>query len=259
MEQNREIDIDLKTIFYMLRRKAVYIVLVGVIGGIIAGCVTNFFIESKYTAYVTLCAYSDTNRIVTDGSITSSQIEASQQLINTYVEILKSNTVLEQVSEQLNGTVTASQIKSMLTCTQTEDTFTFKVNITSTDPQQAMDIANTIAEICPDEIVKILNVGSVQVIDYAKLPTSPSSPNLRNNVLIGFAAAFIVAFVYFFIKEALDTSIVNENDLERAFTIPVLGTIPRLVPVENEDRKSSNDLLKSVQLKSSDSNSGKGE
>ena len=260
MDQNREIDIDLKTIFLMLKRKAIYIILIAIVGGIISGCITNFFIESKYTAYITMCAYSDTNQVVTQSSITSSQIEASQQLVNTYIEILKSNTVLEKVAKNFNSSLTASQIKSMMSCTQIENTFTFRVNITSTDPQQATNVANAIAEICPEEIVKILNVGRVQVIDYAKVPSTPSSPNIQKNIFFGFTAAFVIAYVYVFIMEALDTSIVNENDLERAFTIPVLGTIPRLVPVENDDsKKSSNDLLKSIQLKSTDTNTKKGE
>lgn len=256
METNKEIDIDLKTIFLLLKRKTIYIVLFAVIGGILTGSITNFFIEPKYTACITLCAYSDTNRIVTDGSITSGQIEASQKLVNSYSEILKSNTVLEQVAQKLNGSVSASQIKRMMSCSQIEDTFIFRVYITSADPQQAMDIANTIAEICPEEIVKILNAGSVQVVDFAKFPVKPSSPNIKKNVVIGFAAAFLAAFVYFFIKEALDTSIVDEKDLERAFTIPVLGTIPRLVSAENDDKRKNDDadLLKSTQLKNTDSN-----
>lgn len=240
MEQNREIDIDLKSIFFMLKRKAIYILLISVLGGIIAGCFTNFFIEPKYTASATLCAYSEASRIAADSSITPGQIEASQQLVNTYIEILASDTVLNKVAEKFDNQISASQIKSMLSCSQTENTFVFKVRITSTDKTQAMNIANAIADVCPEEIIKILNVGSVQIIDYAKEPSSPSSPNLQKNILIGFAAAFLLAFVYFFIKEALDTSIVNESDLERVFTVPVLGTIPRLVPIDHEEAKKNN-------------------
>lgn len=256
MEQNKEIDIDIKTIFYMLKRKAIYIVLIAVVGAILSGCITNFFIESKYTAYITLCAYSETNRISATDTITPSQIEASQQLINTYIQILESNSVLEKVATEAGNTLSAGAIRSMVSCAQIDGTFTFRVRVTSTDPTQAMNIANTIADVCPAEIIKTINVGSIQVIDKAELPSNPSSPNLQKNILIGFGAAFLIAFVYFFIKEALDTSIINENDLERAFTVPVLGTIPRLVPVEKTE--STSDIFKSIQLHSND-NTKKGE
>ena len=43
MEENREIDIDLRKVFSMLRKKAIFIVLISLIGATLAGCITNFF------------------------------------------------------------------------------------------------------------------------------------------------------------------------------------------------------------------------
>lgn len=239
MEENREIEIDLRAIFYALRKKIVFMVLIALICGTVAGCVTNFFIEPKYTAAITLCAYNDNNRIGTDGSITSSEIDASQNLVNTYIEILKSNTFLEKVADKVEYDVTPGIIKSMLTCGQVEDTFIFKVQVTSTNAKEATDIANTIAEICPDEIISIINAGSIQIVDFATMPTSPSSPNLQKIVAVALLAGFAASFALFFIRELFDTSINDEKDLEREFDIPVLGTIPRLMPVENSDDESS--------------------
>lgn len=234
MEENREIEIDLKAIFFTLRKKAAFMIIIALICGAIAGCFTNFCVEPKYTATVTLCAYNDNNRIGTDGSITSSEIDASQNLVNTYLEILKSNTFLEKVADNLESEISPSAIKGMMSCGQVENTFIFKVQITSEDANQAMVIANTIAEICPDEIVRIVNAGSVQIVDLASQPTSPSSPNLKKIVAIAMLAAFVISFVVFFLKEAFDTSINDEKDLEKSFDIPVLGTVPRLLPIETE-------------------------
>lgn len=260
MEENREIEIDLKAIFFTLKKKVVFMILIALICATGAGCFTNFFVEPKYTAAITLCAYNDNNRLTTNGSITSSEIDASQSLVNTYMEIIRSYTFLEMVANNTDYNLGADTIKGMVSCSQVEDTFIFKVKVTSTNAKEATDIANTIADICPDEIVRIVNAGSVQIVDYARQPVSPSSPNVKKIVSVAFLAGFCISFAIFFLKELFDTSIVNENDLERAFTIPVLGTIPRLVPVENDDsKKSSNDLLKSIQLKSTDTNTKKGE
>lgn len=57
-------------------------------------------------------------------------------------------------------------------------------------------------------------------------------PNLAKNILIGFAVAFALAFIIFFTKELFDTRITRETDLTKDFDIPVLGTVPRLLPVE---------------------------
>lgn len=234
MEENRELNIDLRRIFTMLKRKLVYIILVTVIGAILAGAYTNFFVTPMYTATVQLHVYSSAdNRLSTDSSITKGELDASQQLINTYIVVVKSNTFLEKVADKLgNDRYSAGQIKSMLSCAPIENTVAFSISITNPDPETAMEIANTIADTCPDEIVRVLKVGGVEIIDYAKLPTSPSSPNIRRNVILGAAIAFAVTFAYFFVRELFDTSIKEESDLTREFDIPILGTIPKLLATD---------------------------
>ncbi|MBR2133979.1 MAG: hypothetical protein IJ851_04640 [Eubacterium sp.] len=234
MEENREINIDLRRIFTMLKRKIVYILLITVIGAILSGAYTNFFVTPMYTATVQLHVYSSAdNRLGTDSSITKGELDASQQLINTYIVVVKSNTFLEKVSDKLGSDrYSASAIKGMLSCAPIENTVAFSISITNPDPETAMEIANTIADTCPDEIVRVLKVGGVEIIDYAKLPSSPSSPNIRKNVAFGAAIAFALSFAFFFVKELFDTSIKEESDLTREFDIPILGTIPRLVAID---------------------------
>lgn len=242
MEENKEIYIDLSKIFSTLKKKIVFILLIALVGTTIAGCITNFFITPKYTASVQLHVYSNSNnRIGSSSSISSGDYDASQKLVNTYLVVVKSNTFREKVADKLGGDITANQIKKMVSCAQIEDTLAFQVNVTSTSPQQSMDIANAIAESCPEEIVRILKVGGVEVIDYATLPTSPSSPDLKKNLLVGFVVSFFAAFIFFYIKELFDTSIHNQKDLEKEFDIPILGTVPRLIPVtsKTENRSAS--------------------
>lgn len=245
MEDNREINIDLRKIFSMLKKKVIYIVIISLVGAILAGCITNFFIEPRYTASIKMHVYSSSdNRVASSSSISSSEIEASKQLVNTYLVVVGSNTFAQKVADQMGNGITPQQILSMMTSSQIEETLAFQVNVTSTDPQLAVDVANTIANTCPDEIVRILKVGGVEVIDYATMPTSPSYPNLQRNILIGLIASFALSFVFFFVKELFDTSITDEKDLEREFDIPILGTVPRLVPVTE---KSKNDKQEEIE------------
>ena len=233
MEENREIEIDLKKIFLMLKQKAIYIVSAAVICAVIAGCFTNFFITPQYTATVKLHAWSNSDNFLNDrSSITQSEYEASEMLVNTYLVVVTSTTYLEKVADEAGGGITAEKLAKMLSCSQIEDTTAFKISITSTDKVRAAEIANIIADTCPEEIVRVLKVGGVEVIDYAKEPTKPSSPSLKKNVLIGFMAGFAISFLLFFIKDLFDTSIKNEEDLVREFTIPIIGTVPRLIPAE---------------------------
>lgn len=241
MEENREISIDIIKIFSMLKKKVVFIVIISLIGAMLAGCITNFFIEPKYTATIKMHVYSSSDdRVASSSTMTSSEIDASQRLVNTYLVVVGSDTFSQKVADKLGNGITPGQVRSMMSFSQIPDTFAFQVNVTSADPQLAADVANAIANTCPDEIVRILKVGGVEVIDYASVPKSPSSPNLQKNITIGLLVCFALSFIFFFIKELFDTSITDEKDLEREFDIPILGTIPKLVPVTEKANLKTN-------------------
>lgn len=215
----------------MLKKRALLIILGTLIVAVLAGCITELFITPVYTASCTLYVYSNTDRVSTDSSINSSELTASQQLVNTYIVVLESDSVLEEVSDTLDLELTATQLRSMISCSQVNETEIFEVTVSSTSPALAADIANAIADIAPNAIVEMIKVGGVSVIDYASVPTSPSSPNLFTNIIIGAVAGFAVLFVIFLLQEIFNTTVSEESDLTREFEdIPIIGTIPRLVP-----------------------------
>lgn len=243
MEENKEIEIDFRKLFSMLKRKLVYIIIVTLIGATIAGCYTNFFITPKYTAVVKLYAWSNNESLMSANSnFTQTEISAAESLVNTYLEVIRSNNFLEEVAKEVGNDMTAGRLMGMVSCAQIRDTIAFRVGVTSSDPEQARDIANVIAELCPSEMVRILKVGGVEVIDYAKTPSSPSSPNLEKNVLVGLGVGFAVSFLFFLIRELFDTSINDEEDLTRDFDIPIIGTVPKLVPVNERAASSASNV-----------------
>jgi capsular polysaccharide biosynthesis protein len=262
MDETKEIDIDLRKIFYMMRTKLVFILLATILFAVAAGCFTHFFIKPTYTADIKLIAYSNTDRVSTDSSISNTEIDAATQLVNTDIYVLESNTVLDLVIEDLNLNLTTSSLKGMISASQIEGTFGFQVNVSSNDPDLSAKIANSIAKIAPDEIARITNAGGVEVVDTAVAPKSPSSPNTKKNILMGALAGFVLSFLGFFVYEMFDTTITNTKDLEREFNIPILGTIPKLEEVEassndsddttNSVGKPSNALLENIQAMKGD-------
>lgn len=239
MEETREIDIDLRKIFYMMRTKVIYILVVTVFAGAVAGCYTHFFIDPTYSASIKLFAYSNTDRVSTDASISNQEFAASRDIVNTDIYILQSDSVIEMVIEDLGLNTSVGAVKSMISASQIPDTIAFQVTVNSKDPNLSAKIANSIAKIAPTEVARIVNAGGISVIDYAKVPTSPSSPNTKKNIMMGLLAGFAVSFAIFFIYELFDSTITEAKDLEREFEIPILGTIPRLEAVERTDNAGS--------------------
>lgn len=226
--ENKDIEIDLGKIFYKMRNKFIYIIIFTIVAAILSGLITHFCVKPRYSATTKMYVYSNTDRISTDSTITSTELTASQDLVNTYIYILKSDTVLEAVIKDLDLNISPSALRNGISAQQADKTVAFEVTVTATGPKTAAKIANSIAKIAPKEIVRVVKAGGVEIIDYAKVPTKPSSPNLSLNITIAALAAMFISFVAFFLYELFDTTITSERDIIGEFDIPILGTVPNL-------------------------------
>ena len=226
--ENKDIEIDLGKIFYKMRNKIIYIIIFTIVAAIVSGLITHFCVKPRYSATTKMYVYSNTDRISTDSTITSTELTASQDLVNTYIYILKSDTVLEAVIKDLDLNISPSALRSGISAQQADKTVAFEVTVTASGPKTAAKIANSIAKIAPKDIVRVVKAGGVEIIDYAKVPTKPSSPNLSLNITIAALAAMFISFVAFFLYELFDTTITSERDIIGEFDIPILGTVPNL-------------------------------
>lgn len=158
--------------------------------------------------------------------ISSSNLATAQRLVNTYINMIESNTVLEKVAGASGLDVTADQIRRMMFAAQVEDTELLDVTITHRDPVFAARLANTLAEVAPGEIEMFVEGSSAKVIDYAKVPDMPSAPSKSRNCILGALVGCMAAVLYLTSRYLLDTRIRDEDDLRALFEEPVLGRIP---------------------------------
>ena len=238
MDETREISIDLRKILYMMRTKIVYIILITIFAGALSGIYTHFFITPVYSARCSMCVFSNPSR-TGDITITSNELSASSSLVKTYMDLLKRKPVMDKVAEELGtGAVTAT-----IATKQSGETNVFDITVSSSDPQLAADTANAICKVAPAEMQKLIKAGGVSIVDTASVPTAPSSPDFKRNVLTGLLIGLVVSIAFFFVFELFDTSITNAKDLEREFDLPVLGTVPMLTPVEKATDDSTNNEL----------------
>jgi polysaccharide biosynthesis transport protein len=69
---------------------------------------------------------------------------------------------------------------------------------------------------------------NISVVDEAKTPGFPISPNLSKNLGMGLIAGLLLGALLIFVKEQLDDSIKHANEVEEKLGVPVLGVIPRV-------------------------------
>lgn len=231
------VEITLKDLFGLFMRRLKWIVIITAASVVAAIFITLVLITPKYTATTSLFVSAYGENGGGDAFPTYAELTASKDLVPSYLEILKSNVVLNGVAAELDGDYTPAKISSMMKAEGVGETQVMKISITSTDPQEAMDVANAIANTAPDIIEDIAKGGSVSPIDFAELPQHQSSPNLVVNIIVAFLIGAILSFLGFFIYESLDTIVRTEEDLMKSFDIPLLGTIPPLDDMSNDSTK----------------------
>lgn len=151
----------------------------------------------------------------------------NQKLISTYREIIKSRTVLRQVIKNENLRYSVEELSNCISVTNVEDTEIIKITVSNKDKNHAVRIANAIAPIFKEEVMKIYNINNVSVLDKAIVAKKPYNINyLKENViyvLIGFVLASGVIFTIFY----FDTSVKSTEELEDKLGLTVLGVVPK--------------------------------
>lgn len=219
------VEIDLQKLLLAYLRRWWVIALCGLIAALGTWYVTANHITPMYRASVTIYV----NNARGDQNVeymSSSNLSASKQLVNTYVNIIDSDTVLGKVVEEADLPYSSTNIRTMMTAEQVDDTEIFRVYITHEDPKVAALVANAIADVAPGEIEDIIEGSSTKIIDYAKVPTARYSPSYRKNTVLGGVIGVVVAVLYITLVYLLDVRIKDSEDLEMLVDGPILGQIP---------------------------------
>lgn len=220
-----EIEIDLRKLLLVYLNKLWLIIACGFLAAVISLAVTKFGITPMYQADIMVYVNNSRSGEQVD-YISGSNLSASQQLVNTYVNIIRSDTVLTKVIEKGELTCRVEDVREMMTTSQVDKTEIFEVRITHENPEMAAHIANVIANVAPGEIEEFVEGSSTKIIDYAKVPDKRSSPSYTKNTLVGGILGCMLAVAYVTIRSLMDVRIKDEEDLMQLFTYPILGQIP---------------------------------
>lgn len=201
-----------------------------IMGALIAFLLTKAFITPQYAASASLYVYNTDNR----ESITQSDITTSQKLVETYIVIMQSDAVLNQVAEESALGYSAKEIKEMFSASAINNTEVFQIVIKNPNPEHAQLLANTFLKVAPSEIIRVVKAGSVETVDEAALPTSPVSPNTVRNTLIGGLLGLLLSAAIVVLKEFLDTTIKTAEDIKKLTSIPIIGVIPTINAVNGK-------------------------
>lgn len=221
-----EIEIDLGRVVQAVMKKLWVVIAVTLLCGVLAFAGTKQFITPKYQSKA-MFYVNNNNFSLGDASLSVStgDISASRNLVNTYIVVLNARSTLVDVMDYADVDYSYSDIKKMITANAVDETEIFEVVVTSPDAREADRIADAITYILPKKISTIIDGTSAKIVDTAIVASRPSSPNVPMNTIIGALLGLIASVGVIALVEIFDTTIRTEEDIEMVSRYPVLASV----------------------------------
>ncbi len=187
---------------------------------------TVFLTPDTYTASATVYVYTNNPNQVNYQYTDQSALNTATRLMETYMVVIRSNKVMEAVAARLGYRYDPALIAQSLSVSSVAGTEVMAISATTGDPQLSYDICNAVAEFAPGEIIRVVNAGMVEVIDYASFPDEPDDKGTVQKGLIGAAAGVFLACAVIAVAFLLDKKIHTVRDLSEGFGLETLAAIP---------------------------------
>ena len=230
-----KVEINLKTLLDWIMKGIVFIVVITLLAGTGAFLYTRYFVPKTYKAEVKFCAGSEDTGNGTSG------FNYYKSVAPQLVELLNVREFYDEVAVKLSSIgekeYTGSDVQGMVKFSGVvEETSIFYARVTAKEPTEAYNVAVAVAECAPDRIKAKRSSDTLMVASMPVVPTSPASPNVRNNTVYGALAGLVLSVFLVIMKELLDNNIKTSEEITELFGLPVLGVVPDFSNQEKEGK-----------------------
>jgi len=223
-------DISLMYLFDLALRRIWALILAAVVFGAAAFCYCKFLATPQYTATASVLVTNGgiMTKADTDGNetISTTDISASINLVDTVMDILETSEIYKKLSESIDGEYSYKRLKAGTTISSKADHSMFvDVSFRASSPQEATEIVNAFVQLTPEYIVEFVpysNVAVAATADSAALVFPRTTTSIFISSIVGVVVAFAVALLI----DSLDQAVLGEADFTMHYDIPLVGNIP---------------------------------
>lgn len=216
-----EVEIDLRELFFALKKRAVVVLAAILAGAMLAGIITKVFMTPMYNATATMLVLT---KETTLSSLADLQI--GSQLTNDYSMLITSRTVLQDVVDDLSLDMTYKELKEVVAINNPSDTRILEITVTDKDPEMAKKIVDKLAEVSAEFIGDKMEVVPPKIIENGEVPTSKVSPSTTKNVALGALAGLVISAGIVVVLTIMDDTIKTEEDIEHYLGLTTLASVP---------------------------------
>lgn len=212
-------------LFQLLKKHLRFVLTLPLVCALVVGVFSYAFLRDEYTATASMYVLVQQSNSDTSSNSLYSDLNASQMLTNDVSKLLKSDRIVDQAGSEV-GVDHLSGYKVDVTSETTSRVIT--LSVTGPDAQKSADIVNRMMTDVSDVAHSVMGIQSVNPIDQAVAPTSPSGPKRPLYVLVALLGGLFVAIAAVVIQDTLNTKVRGVEDLEATVDVPVIGRIPAM-------------------------------
>ena len=217
-----------KLIGYLLKRLWIIVICAG-IGFTVMYCRTKYYTRDTYTAYATMYVLNGNPNLVNYQYTNANDLNSAVQLLDTYMVVVRSNKVIDVVAERLSQDypgIYADYISSTLSMGSVADTGVLQINCCTPNAKLSTDICNAVVDVAPAEIIRVVNAGSIEVIDYAEVPAFPDPRSPMKQGVTGALAGAVIAGAILMLLFLMNHKVTDMDSITDNYTPPLLAGIP---------------------------------
>lgn len=225
MNDNKELEIDLAALLKVVVKHIIPMILVAILFGVSAFFGTKYFMEKQYKASAMIIV---NNKASESSGFNSAEITAAQDLANVYSIIIKSDTVIDEVIDNLKLDMTYEQLKNSISVSPVDSTQIIEISMTGNDASLCQVVVKEVVKVSKPIISDTVESGSVKDISKASIANNgnPVAPSATKNAALAALVGFVLTMVIIILKEFFNKRFKSESDVTAVLNLPIMGIIP---------------------------------
>lgn len=221
---------ELREYVLILRKNWVLVVVFAILGlgaGAGASLLATPEYQSRTQLYVSVRSDSGSTGDLVQGA------NYSRQIVNSYVDVVKTGVVLDPVVEQLQLDMTGAELSEYVSASSPLDSTLINITTASPSPEQSALIANAVGESFQEVVRTQLepetdnggSLVSLTTTQAALVPDEPVSPNAMINLALGLLVGLAAGYGIAILRTVLDRRVHSPEDIAQITDKPLLGGI----------------------------------
>ena len=192
---------------------------------LVSAIVTFFFVSPKYEASSKVYIGKEKFKNVST-AYNNDEITMYQRLIKTYAEIAKTKNLMAKAIKNAGEDITVTEALSKVQAVAITDTQILQFKYVSSSREESYNMIYGLTEEFMKLSKSLYPDGNVHIIEQPKVPESAVSPNKAMNIAIGAMLGMMLGIGIVFLKEYMNNSFSDKEEIEEFLQVSCLGSIP---------------------------------